>query len=300
MESKLLSSSFFKLSTIVIIHACLTACASAPPKQVKRSCGCADYTASIARPEWIDRETVTNDEYQSQGMAECTGIKSMDYADADARARDNLGRMVNVQVKSEVLSVLKDSGLNGGASHFGQITSEQVSSVLLKNSEVFSHWVDADSCVIYSGVRVTKTDIARAIKEAEEAEKRKMVNQRWRMKVDGAYADIIKTRLGQTLSDLGVVVHGGGSTSDFVMASSVNDVSIQNDKHLVRVSLNLVASNGNEVIWNRQVEGKGVSFGNENESVLLKKAVQDALDNAKESLDVFMRDSVKEKIKDHH
>ena len=300
MESDFSTRSFFKLRTIAIV-CCLTACASAPPKQVKRSCGCADYTVTVARPAWIDQETVTNDEYQSQGMAECTGIKSMDYADADKRARDNLGRMINVQVKSEVISVLKDSGLNGGASRLGQITSEQVSSVLLKNSEIFSHWVDADSCVIYSGVRVTKTDIARAIKEAEDAEKRKMINQRWRMKVDGTYADIIKTRLGQTLSDLGVVVHSGGSTSsDFVMAGSVSDVSIQNDKHVARVSLNLVARNGDEVIWNRQVPGKGVSFGNEGESALLKMAVQDALDNAKESLEVFMRESVKLNIKDHH
>lgn len=299
METDFFPSPLIKLCAIVIIFSCLSACGSAPSKQVKRSCGCADYTASVARPAWIDRETVTDDEYQSQGITECTGIKSMDYADADKRARDNLGRMVNVQVKSEVVSVLKDSGINGGVSRFGQITSEQVSSALLKNSEIFSHWADADSCVIYSGVRVTKADITRAIKEAEETEKRKMVNQRWRIKVEGAYADIIKTHLGQTLSDLGAIVLGGGSTSDFVIASRLNDVSIQNDKHIARVNLNLVASNGDEVLWNRQVQGKGVSFGNENESVLLKKAVQDALDNAKESLEVFMREPVKLNIKSH-
>lgn len=300
MENSFLTRLFHRLCTIAIV-CCLPACTSAPPKQVKRSCGCAEYTAAVARPAWVDQETVTNNEYQSQGMTECTGIKSMDYADADKRARDNLGRMINVQVKSEVVSVLRDSGLNGGASRFGQITSEQVSSVLLRNSEIFAHWVDADSCVIYSGVRVTKTDIARAIKEAEEAEKRKMVNQRWRMKVDGAHADIIKTRLGQTLSDLGVVVHNGSSTSsDFVMAGSVSDVSIQNDRHLVRVNLSLVASNGSEVIWNRQVEGKGVSFGGESESELLKKAVQDALENAREPLEVFMLESVKERTGNPH
>lgn len=295
MKSSFSTRSLFKLCAIAVVS-CLSACASAP-QQVQRSCGCADYTAAVARPAWVDQETVANDTYQSQGMAECTGIKSMDYADADSRARDNLGRMINVRVKSEVISVLKDSGLNGGASRFGQITSEQVSSVLLRNSEIFSHWVDADSCVIYSGVRVTKADIARAIKEAEEAEKRKMVNQRWRMKADGAYADIIKTRLGQTLSDLGIVVHGGGATSGFVMAGSVHDVSIQNDKDVTTgvVSLNLVARNGDEVIWNRQVQGKSVSFGNEGEAVLVKKAVQDALDNARESLEIFMRESVKDR-----
>jgi hypothetical protein len=294
MASSALTRSFFRLCTAAVV-CCLPACAGAPPKQVQRSCGCADYTAAAARPAWVDQESVTGDVYQSQGMAECTGIKSMDYADADRRARDSLGRMINVQVKSEVISVLKDSGLNGGASHFGQISSEQVSSVLLRNSEIFAHWVDAGSCVIYSGVRITKADIARAIREAEEAERRKLVNQRWRVKVDGAYADIIKTRLGQTLSDLGVVVHGGAS--GLVMAGNVSDVSIQNDKDVTTglVNLNLVARSGNEVIWNRQVQGKGVTFGNEGESALIKKAVQDALDNARESLEVFMRESVKDR-----
>lgn len=298
MEISFLSSSQIRLCTILIICSCLSACASAPYKQVKRSCGCADYMTSAARPAWIDRETVTDDEYQSQGIAECTGIKSMDYADADKRARDNLGRMVNVQVKSEVVSVLRDNGINGGVSRFGQITSEQVSSALLKNSEIFTHWVDADSCVIYSGVRVTKSDIVHAIREAEEAESRKLVNQRWRIKAEGPYADIVKVRLGQTLSNLGVVVLGGGSTSDFVIASSVNNASIEDDKHVARVNLNIAASHGNEVIWNRQLQGKGVSFGNENESVLLRKAIQDALDNVKEPLEMFMRESVKLNTKD--
>lgn len=292
MVDNFLSRSLFKHIALVILFSSLSACGSAPSKQA-RSCGCADYTASVARPAWIDSESATDDVYQSQGIAECTGIKSMDYADADQRARDNLGRMVNVQVKSEVLSVQKDSGLNGGSSRFGQITSEQVSSVLLKNSEIFSHWVDADSCAIYAGVRVSKADIARAIKEAEAAEKRKMVNQRWRLKGDGAYANIITAQLGQTLSKLGVILREGGSATDFVMSGNVSDVSMHNDNHLARISLKLEARNGDGVIWNRLVQGKGVSFNRESETVLLKKAVEDALDNARESLGKFMQESVK-------
>lgn len=291
MMNKVLPCPLFKPIALAVICACLSACGSAPSKQV-RACGCADYTASVARPTWVDRESATDDEYLSQGIAECTGIKSMDYADADKRARDNLGRMLNVQVKSEVLSVQQDNGMNGGTSRFGQITSEQVSSVLLKNSEIFSHWVDAESCAIYAGVRVSKADIARAIKEAEAAEKRKMVNQRWSMKSDGAYADIITAQLGQTLSEQGVILRDGGA-ADFIMSGKVNDVSIHNDNHLARISLKLEARNGDGVIWNRLVQGKGVSYSRETEAVLLKKAVQDALENAKEDLEVFMRESVK-------
>ena len=291
--NEVLPYALFKPIALIVVCASFSACGSAPIKQARTSCGCADYAASVPRPAWVDRETATEVEYQSHGIAECTGIKSMDYADADKRARDNLGRMVNVHVKSEVLSVQKDSGMNGGSSRFGQITSEQVSSALLKNSEIFSHWVDADSCAIYAGVRVSKADIARAIKEAESAENRKMVNQRWRLKSDGAYADIIAAQLGQTLSQQGVILRDGGSATDFIMTGNVNDVSIHNDHHLARVSLKLEARNADGVVWNRLVQGKGVSFNSETEAMLLKKAVQDALENARESLEKFMQGAVK-------
>lgn len=130
-------------------------------------------------------------------------------------------------------------------------------------------------------------------KEAEAAKNRKMVNQRWSLKGDGAYTDIITAQLGQMLSKLGVILRDGGSATDFVMTGKVNDMSIHNDNHLARVSLKLEARNADGVIWNRLVQGKGVSFSRETEVVLLKKAVQDALENARESLEKFMQESVK-------
>lgn len=272
----------------------LIGCAGgAARKQAKATCGCASYTAGQPRPAWVDSESAAGAVYQSQGIAECTGIKSMDYSTAEKRARDSLGRMINVQVKSEVVSVVRDTGTRGGASQFGQISSEQISQVLLKNSEIFARWVDPASCTVYAGVRIAKADIARAMQEAEATEKAKLVNQKWKVTASGDHTDVIAAQISQALSSLGVTLDASGAAGTLVMSGSVADSATQNDGRVVRVSLKLEARNGGSVVWNRLVQGKGVSFGIEAQPVMLKKAVQDALDNAKDEIKTFMQGSVK-------
>ncbi len=230
----------------------------------------------------------------SQGIAECSGSKTLDFADADRRARDNLGRMINVQVKSEVISILKDTGGTGGSSRMGQITSEHMSDVLLKNSQIFSHWLDRDSCTIYAGARISQSDIDRAMREAKAAEQRKFVNQPWSLQVTGEHSESIRNQLSQTMSELGASIQAAGQDkSGLLLTGELAEVSLQSNRQLARVSLKLQVHDSNSVIWSRQVAGKGVSFGGDSEDVLITKAVQDALNNANDDLQKLMQESVK-------
>jgi hypothetical protein len=265
----------------------LAACASTPARQVS-GCACAAYQPDTPRPQWVEGESTEGVWYQSQGMADCTGIASLDHADAEKRARESLGRMIKVQVSSEVYSRLQDAGY-GAVGHQGSATSVQRSDVMLKDSEIFARWVDAATCTVYAGARIRKADIERAMREAEQAEQRKPVNRRWRVASAGVQADFVAAQLAQALSRLGVTLDGESATGGWGMSAEVSGIERVNER-LLRLTLRLVASDAaGNVVWNRLLPGKGVSFAAESQEKLIQAAIRDALERNRQELEVYMQ-----------
>ena len=265
----------------------LVACGSTPVRPVS-GCACASYLPEAPRPQWVDGESTAGAWYQSQGMADCTGIATLDHADAEKRARENLGRMIKVQVSSEVYSRLQDAGY-GAAEHQGSATSVQRSDVMLKDSEIFARWVDGATCTVYAGARIRKADIERAMREAEQAEQRKPVNRRWRVASSGVQADYVTAQLAQALSRLRVTLDVEATPGGWVMAAEVGGVERVNDR-LLRLTLRLEARDAaGAVVWNRLLPGKGVSFAAEGQEKLMQAAIRDALERNRQELEAYMQ-----------
>lgn len=277
-------------SSRIVLACCvlvLAACGSAPSRQAA-GCACTAYLPESPRPQWVESESTAGGWYQSQGMADCTGIASLDHADAEKRARENLGRMIKVQVSSEVYSRLQDAGY-GAAEHQGSATSVQRSDVLLKDSEIFARWVDAASCSVYAGARIRKADIERALREAEQAEQRKPVHRRWRVASDGDQADYVAAQLAQALSRLGATLEGDAALGGWLMSAEVGGIERVNDR-LLRLTLKLEARDAaGAVVWNRLLPGKGVSFAAESREKLIQAAIRDALERNRQELEAYMQ-----------
>ncbi len=271
--------------TPIIAAACaaLAGCGSAPAKH--QDCSCGSYLPASPRPAWVAAEGIEGDSYRSQGVAECTGIQSQDFKQADEAARTALGRMINTQVSSEVLSIRGDYGPNAGFRK-DQVRSLQVSEAALANSRIFARWLDPDTCVIYSGVQIGKADITNAIRKLEEKERNRLANQLFTVSASGAEQEALERRLRAVLNRAGAQrVQSEAADGVFRFKGELVATTWQKNDTLVRaeVSLQVLDPQG-AVLWSRETSGKGVSFGGVARSTLVEKAIDDALDNGLEEL----------------
>ena len=258
----------------------LTGCQLTAPKAPL--CGCGAYFAKQPRPDWVDGDKITGSDYISSGVAQCTGLKGMDIKDADAAARASLSRLISAQVSSQFESEAKKFA--------GSVTQTQVkiqtqlsSSLLLNNSQVFSRWVDPNTCHVYSGVKVSQRDVEQAVAEAAEREASKWINQKIRVKASGEHAALLKREGAALLSQLGVArqVEQG---EDLVMELTLADTKLMSAKHL-QLTLHVVIGSAKvQVLWTKLVKGKGLSFAPKAQSLLLEAALGDALERLNKPL----------------
>ena len=271
------------------LAACGGGSSSRPAATTASACSCADYNPKRPRPAWVDADGVDNGQYRSQGLSECTGIKSMDYEEAETQARASLGRMLSSQVKSEITIIRRDFGAEAGGSTDAQVQSDHISKALLEGSSIYDRWVDPGSCTIYAAVRVSVASVKQTLAKQAEEERKRFRNQMFSVAGQGDSSDLIKVKLTQSLVDAGVSRVSQDGNAPYVFSGEIVDSSVINNGKLVRVTLRLsISDNNSQMIWSHQVEGKGVSFGATPTDVLHKKAMESALANVADVLKEMM------------
>lgn len=280
---------------LLVIAVLATACASKPAKMERPSqstgCSCSDYLPMSPRPRWADTEGLDNGVYKSQGIAECSGIKSMDFEDADNRARENLSRMLSVEVESEVTLIRKDFGGGVGGSAGSKIESKHASKAILENSSVYGRWVDPTSCSIYSGIRISKNDIARVMREMREKEARRLYNKAFVVAAEqGEHQSTISQVLEQSLGEKNVKrILSARSDETFTLQAEIQRIDVLNDGKLIKVNLKLsIFDPAQALIWTQQIKGKAVAFSAQPKNVMVEKALKDALQQVSAQLDEIM------------
>ena len=209
-------------------------------KEVKptHSCSCGDYFPSKQRPSWVDTEGLSNNIYYSHGIAQCSGIKPIDIKESSVNARGNLSRMLETNVQSDILLIRKSNTATQGGGESGRAETSISSEALLNNSSIYAHWVDPDSCTVYSAVKLAKDDLDRTINEAKETENAKLKNQRFFILAEGEYAAELKLAMANALVQNGVSrMVDDIAQADYSIDAEIQSIDIFTEKNLVRVSV---------------------------------------------------------------
>lgn len=260
----------------------LSGCASNRATAVRgASCSCIDYLPARPRPSWVETESSSATAYLSHGVSECTGIQSMDFEEADISARSNLGHLISSHVESETVLIQEDAGYGAGSSR-GKVTSKQSTDSLLEKSIIYDRWLDSDSCVLYSAVKISQANIQDTIKRIELEHHNKLVNQRFLVRTEGEYNQKLAERMRQLLIDSGVKrVAVLADASTYILHGVVVNHELLNQNKLAKVTVRLEIINPQkDLIWTHQVVGKGVSFGGVSKEKLLNKAIEQAIEDS--------------------
>lgn len=272
---------FFLITIAVLLSSCTT---SRLTTSAGADCSCRDYLPERPRPGWagVDGSSVAT--YLSHGISECTGIQSMDFEEADASARSNLGRVLSTHVESEVVLIREDFGGAGGSR--GKITSKQSTDSLLEKSTIYDRWLDRGSCVLYSAVRISRADIQATIKRIELERQNKLVNQSFLVKTEGEYSNKLAEKMQQLLIDSGVRnVTESASKNTYTLYGTVASKELIKQGRLAKVTIQLkIIDPKKNFIWMHQAVGKGVSFSAASKEQLFNKALVQAIDNMAASI----------------
>jgi hypothetical protein len=245
----------------------------------KMPCSCAGYLLVSSRPGWTEGEHLVDGIYQTQGIGVCTGVQELDFKTADEAARQNLGRMIEVRVRNRIHSVQGEYVPGAGYSE-GKISSWSDSEGILTRSRIFAHWVDPNTCTVYSGARIAVLEIAEARRKTDLQMMRRLSNQPFAAITSGPQQDLIAQRLVAFLSQAGVRhIVREPSAKTYVMAAKLTDIRFTDNDTVAHVELVIdITDPGGRVLWSRQQSGKAVSLKHVTQFALLSEAVADAFD----------------------
>lgn len=256
------------------------------------SCSCSGYFANQARPDWADKDTITNTTYFSNGVARCTSLKTIDLQDADQSARAALSRMVSSDVKSRFFSEQSKYG-NGSNSETVTITTELASELYLTESSIYDRWVDPASCTVYSAVKVDIADVESAIAKRQQQEAKKLINQAFIVTSNGQHQAQLNQEASALLSQLGVTKQTTKSQANVELVNNIVGVDSANNKLVkLRIETKLINIQNGQTIWSRMTTGKGISFKAKKESELTRLAILDAFDKLKVQLQNRLNDKL--------
>lgn len=255
----------------------LAGCASSAPQQAPRACACSSYVSAAPRPAWVDAGDIQNAALvASQGSAQCTGVRQIDFDAADLSARSKLARIIETRTEVTLSETRSDAGYGAGSSQ-ARIDASAVSKVVLEGSTIAARWVDPDSCLLHAQASITRTTLeaTKARLAAEEAAR--LINQPFMIIASGAYAAAIEAQVKQALSKAGMTKIV--STADSRSHRAVTDLQIiARDKKSLNGQLTLaLQSPAGDTLWSRTVAARGVSYSEKSEAELVARALSSAM-----------------------
>lgn len=278
----------------------LTGCGSNEVRKDDNQCSCASYFSAqkkpTKRPSWVDTEGLKRQVYYSQGIAQCTGLKTIDVKKSATNARANLSRMLESQVETEINLIRHSNSAINSGSESGQTNTSIASETLLKNSSIYDYWVDPNSCTIYSAVRLSKIDIDRTVAEAKEKEQSKLKNQRFVVQAEGEYQHSLQLSMLKVLSAYGVnqiisrEVEYREDEADYSLHAKIQSVDLFAEKKLVRVVVfvSIRSVGDGRILWSAQLRGKSISLQNFQQEYQIRQALADSFKQGKRQMQAIL------------
>lgn len=277
-------------AAVVSVALTLTGCAG-----TKIPCSCAAYLPATPRPEWAGGERFADGVYQTTGIAACTGVQELDFKAAEEAALQNLGRMLQVHVRNRTYGVQGEYAPGTGYSE-GKIQSWSDSDGVLVRSRVFARWVDPGPCAVYAGARVAERDIEEARHKARDREMQRLANQPFFPVASGIYREAVEQRLVAWLNQAGVrrIVPQGDERA-YIAEAGIAESRFAEDGRSAQVEVLVhIRDPAGRILWSRQQYGKAVSLKTPAREVLLKNAVDDALDRLRQDIEEVLQRQINE------
>ena len=271
----------------------LSGCGSNKKKQ-EHSCSCDNYFGKKNKPSWVDTEGLKNGVYYSQGIAQCTGLKTIDTKESSVNARGNLSRMLETQVQTEILLIRKSDTATRSGSESGQATTSIASDALLNNSSIYDYWIDPDSCTVYSAVKLSKSDIDQAVAKAKAKEQAKFKNQTFAIHAEGQYQKQLQLSITKILNDNGVSkIVPNSEQANYAFKAKIQAIDVFEEKKLVRIEVfvSIVSLLDNSTKWSAQLNGKSISLQGFQKDYQIRQALINAFEQDDEKLQSVLEQS---------
>lgn len=253
------------------------------------SCVCLNYLPSQPRPIWVQGDQVTDKHYIASGLTRCTGLQDIDFQDAEISARASLARLISAQVVS---SVNYQESMHNSVSRSSMNTDTQInSSALLNEAVIFERWVDANTCTLYAGILLSKTNFQKSIKNKETQEKALLANQTISFAGHNQADDRVMNELASRLSKGEI---RGITTKDqarLKVSVNVSDVQHTGKSCHLNLHLSLVDQSSGKTIWSTHASGKGASHTGKSYNILFDRAISDAFDATTPALIKYLKNA---------
>jgi hypothetical protein len=249
-----------------------------------QNCSCLTFFDPKPKPSWISGEKITEAYYSTYGSSYCTGLQKVDTQRSDKSAKANLSRMIQAQIKST--QNIKQ-GNSGNGVLYSHLTENTIIStdLILGGSLIHDRWVDPKTCTIYSATRIGTSDVDNALIDQQSKEASKLTNQFY--SISKSKYSIVSPRIETALSDIRVRFNSGKNS--LVIKSRVFDIN-EKPGRLVNliIEIEIFDPTTSQSIWKKAYPGKGLSFKDTSKSILVDKALTNAMKTAMKELQMFI------------
>lgn len=262
-----------KVSVLFALIANITACKTTPDSKTAFSCGCSSYFPDeIIDTQLFSREIISADVYQASGSTYCTGLKELDVETADNKAKENLAKLISVNVETKESVTIGNAGYGVIFQEYTQ-SSNLESKLTVQGAYIIQRWVDATHCTINSSARVSKDNADLSLASVTKSIKQSTFY------IKSSGNEVIDNMLFEYFVEQGI---GNISDQDSkqkyrIEASVVN--ALKSSEKSVKLTLNVKILNreNGEVFASINSDGKGVSYNKLTYSELYNRALYDAL-----------------------
>lgn len=258
----------------------LTGCKTTSVIEPVNTCGCADYFPNSSElVASYANDIISEQIYQASGATFCTGLKLVDIAQADKTAKQNLAKLISVQVDSEEHSKIGSLGYGVEVREYQQNTKLE-SKLELQGAYIAHRWVDEQTCSIYSSARISSSNAALALESAQQS----LHNSSFYLA--NTEHHLVDRRLLQYFVEQGVgKVSNQELQQRYRVETDVSAVNRVSNKLLtLTLQVKIVDREQNKIIKVLSAKGKGVTYKQLKASELYDKALNDALYELRPSL----------------
>ena len=263
---------FGKASILFTLTVILSGCNSTHDREKSFSCSCSDYFPSNEiNTQFFSREIISEDIYQASGSTYCSGLQELDVEMADNKAKENLAKLISVNVETKESVTIGNAGYGVTVQEYLQ-NSNLESKLTVQGAYITRRWVDTNHCTIYSSARISKENADLSLASATQSLKQST----FYLKSSGNKA--IDNQLFELFLAQGINKISEQDTKQKYLVEAVIINAVQSSDKVVELTLRVKILNrdNSEVFGSVSADGKGVSYKKLTYAELYNRAINDA------------------------
>lgn len=275
-----------KASVLLVLAIHISACNTTPDRGTEFSCSCSGYFSNEEiDTQFYSSEIISDDIYQASGSTYCTGLQELDVESADNKAKENLAKLISVNVETTESVTIGNAGYGVTVQEYLQ-RSNLESKLTVQGAYITQRWVDTNHCTIFSSARVTKENADLSLASATQSLKQST----FYLKSSGS--KVIDNTLFELFVAQGINKISEQDTKQKYLVEAAILNAVQSSAQVVELTLRVRIFNrdNSEILGSVSADGKGVSYKKLTYSELYNRAVSDALIELRPSLTKVLTD----------